>query len=82
MTKRNHPQPANLRTLSPIKNGVAVLDKEAIRNLAGYFDVLIQMDLATNQRNRVRRRGNEENADTNANINNPAKGGKPSDGKE
>lgn len=36
-------------------NGVeAVLNDEALRNLAGFFDVLIQMDLTQKQRNEQR----------------------------
>ena len=53
MVKQNQPQPQPTKPqLHAAKNGVAVeLSKEAITNLTGYFDVLIQMDFAQKQRN-------------------------------
>lgn len=42
-------------------NGVDVeLSDEAIRNLTGLFDVLIQMDFAQKQRNEIRSKDNEQ----------------------
>ena len=51
MTTQNQPQPTKPQSHAA-NNGVAVeLSKEAIANLTGYFDVLIQMDFAQKQRN-------------------------------
>lgn len=45
-------QPPTKPQLHAAKKGVAVeLSKEAIANLTGYFDVLIQMDFAQKLRN-------------------------------
>lgn len=45
MSAKNQSKPTKLPRKA-INNGVAVeLNKEEIANLAGYFDVLIQMDL-------------------------------------
>ena len=54
--QNNHQQKKATKPAKPQKdaanNGVAAeLSKEAIRNLTGFFDVLIQMDFAQKQRN-------------------------------
>lgn len=42
-------------------NGVAVeLSEEAIRNLAGFFDVLIQMDLAQKELKKIKEGDDEK----------------------
>lgn len=51
MTAKNQPLPTEPHS-NAVKEGVAVeLSNEGLRNLAGYFDVLIQMDFASKQRN-------------------------------
>lgn len=51
MTQQYQPPPAEPHS-NAVKEGVAVeLSDEGLRNLAGYFDVLIQMDFASKQRN-------------------------------
>ena len=51
MSIKNKPLPAEPQNVA--NNGVvAELSDEAIRNLTGFFDVLIQMDLAKKQRNK------------------------------
>lgn len=52
MSTTNQPAPAEPHK-KPRRNGTAAeLSKEAIRNLTGFFDVLIQMDLAQQQCNK------------------------------
>lgn len=54
MSTKNKPLPAEPQD-NAAKDGVAAeLSKEAIRNLTGFFDVLIQMDFASKQRNEKR----------------------------
>jgi hypothetical protein len=51
MATKNKPLPAEPQD-NAANNGVAAeLSDEAIRNLTGFFDVLIQMDFAQKQRN-------------------------------
>lgn len=51
MSTNNKPLPTEPQEQAA-HNGVAVeLNDEAVRNLTGFFDVLIQMDLAAKQRN-------------------------------
>ena len=55
-------QPPTKPQLHAANNGVAVeLSKEAIANLTGYFDVLIQMDFAQKQRNERKKDGTLQN---------------------
>jgi cytochrome c553 len=50
-THQSKPLPVEPQS-NAAKNGVAAeLSDEAIRNLTGFFDVLIQMDFAQKQRN-------------------------------
>lgn len=57
MTTQNQPQPTKPQSHAA-NNGVVVeLSKEAIANLTGYFDVLIQMDFAQKQRNERKENG-------------------------
>ena len=52
MTTKREPLPAEPKH-SAVNEGVAAdLNDEAIRNLTGFFDVLIQMDFAQKQRNK------------------------------
>ena len=54
MSITNKPLPAEPQD-NAANNGVAVeLNNEAIRNLTGFFDILIQMDFASKQRNEQR----------------------------
>ena len=48
----------------------AELSEQAVRNLVGYFDVLIQMDFAQKQRNE---RSDEDGSDLQATTSNPEK---------
>ena len=51
MSTKKEPLPAEPQD-NAANNGVAAeLSDEAIRNLTGFFDVLIQMDFAQKQRN-------------------------------
>ena len=51
MSAEKESQPAKPRKRAT-ENGSAVgLDEDAIRNLTGFFDVLIRMDFAQKQRN-------------------------------
>lgn len=59
MSTKKEPLPAEPQD-NAAKDGVAAeLSDEAIRNLTGYFDVLIQMDFAQKQRNE---RNNEDDS--------------------
>ena len=54
MSITNKPLPAEPQD-NAANNGVAAeLNDEAIRNLTGFFDILIQMDFASKQRNEQR----------------------------
>ena len=54
MATKNKPLPAEPHD-NAANDGVAVeLSDEAIHNLTGFFDVLIQMDFASKQRNEIR----------------------------
>ncbi|HEX8182618.1 MAG TPA: hypothetical protein VF575_03370 [Candidatus Saccharimonadales bacterium] len=58
MSTQNQPQPAE--PPKHTEQGVAVeLSAEALHNLTGYFDVLIQMDFAQKQRNKLRSQSND-----------------------
>lgn len=52
--------PAESQDSAKNEGVAAELGDEALRNLAGYFDVLIQMDLAQEERNK---RSNESKPD-------------------
>ena len=51
MSTKNKPLPAEPQDNATNDGVAAELSDEAIRNLTGYFDVLIQMDLAAKLRN-------------------------------
>lgn len=53
-------QQNNLQKRKATKPQPAELSEQAIRNLVGFFDVLIQMDFAQKQRNE---RNNEDGSD-------------------
>jgi hypothetical protein len=54
MGTQNQPQPATPQSQAANEGVAAVLSAEALHNLTGYFDVLIQMDLLQRQRNERR----------------------------
>jgi hypothetical protein len=54
MSGSNEPNPAKPQAQAAKKGVAAELSDEAIGNLTGFFDVLIQMDLAQKQRNELR----------------------------
>lgn len=56
MAQKSNPQPAPPQDKAAIKGVAAELSDEAMRNLTGYFDVLIQMDFASKQRNEQRKK--------------------------
>lgn len=51
MSTKNKPLPAEPQNNAANDGVAAELNDEAIRNLTGFFDVLIQMDFASKQRN-------------------------------
>lgn len=57
MSTDKKPLPAEPQDKAANKGVAAELSDEAIRNLTGFFDVLIQMDFAQQQRNE---RNNED----------------------
>ena len=52
MSTENEAQSAVPQSQATNSGVVAVLDEEALRNLTGFMDVLIQMDLVQGQRNK------------------------------
>ncbi len=60
MATKNKPLPAKPQDNAANKGVAAELSDEAIRNLTGFFDVLIQMDFAEKQRNE---RNDEDGSD-------------------
>lgn len=58
MTAQNQPQPAKPQEQATHKGVDVELSKEALHNLTGYFDVLIQMDLAQKISNEIRSKEN------------------------
>jgi hypothetical protein len=56
MSTNDQPQPAESQNKAINKGVAAELSAEALHNLTGWFDVLIQMDLAQKIRNEVRSR--------------------------
>jgi len=58
MSTEKEAQPAEPQLQAANKGVAAVLSDEGLRNLAGFFDVLIQMDLAQKQRNEQRSKEN------------------------
>ena len=59
-THQSKPLPAEPQDNAANKGVAAELSDEAIRNLTGFFDVLIQMDFAQKQRNE---RNDEDGSD-------------------
>lgn len=63
MTANKTPEPAASQSQAA-NNGVAVeLSSEAISNLTGFFDVLIQMDFALKERNKEKSDDNQRSTD-------------------
>ncbi|HUD07299.1 MAG TPA: hypothetical protein VMR34_05420 [Candidatus Saccharimonadales bacterium] len=62
MSTNNQPQPTEPQEQAANKGVAVKLSAEALHNLAGWFDVLIQMDLAQKVRNEIRSK-NDEKAD-------------------
>lgn len=60
MSTTNKPLPAEPQDKATNKGVVAELSHEAIANLTGFFDVLIQMDLAQKVRNEIRSKEDEQ----------------------
>lgn len=58
MSTQNQSQPAEPQEQAAIKGVAVELSKEALHNLTGYFDVLIQMDLAQKISNEIRSKEN------------------------
>ncbi|GEM_PF-1116112 len=56
--KATKQQPAKAQNSAAIKGVPAGLSAEALHNLTGWFDVLIQMDLAQKVRNEIRSKEN------------------------
>lgn len=54
MATNNKPLPAEPQDNAANDGVAAELSDEAIHNLTGFFDVLIQMDFASKQRNEIR----------------------------
>lgn len=54
MSTNNQPLPAEPQEQAANKGVAAELNDEAVKNLAGWFDVLIQMDFAQKIRNEIR----------------------------
>ena len=60
MSTKKEPLPAESQDNAANDGVAAELSDEAVRNLTGFFDVLIQMDFAQKQRNE---RNDEDDAD-------------------
>ncbi len=72
MSTNNQPQLTEPREQAA-HNGVdAVLSAEALHNLTGWFDVLIQMDFAQKIRNEIRSKDENENIDLQGTPKDPA----------
>jgi hypothetical protein len=67
MSTQNQPQPANPQSQAANDGVAAVLSAEALHNLTGFFDVLIQMDLIQKQRNEQRSREDDKTRSKTAN---------------
>jgi len=68
MSTSNEPLPAKPHKRATNKGVVAELSDEAIHNLTGFFDVLIQMDFAQKQRNEQRNESDDFLQDTTNNT--------------
>lgn len=55
----------NQKKRKAAKDGVPELNGQALHNLAGFFDVLIQMDLAQKVSNEIRSKEDEDNLQSN-----------------
>lgn len=72
MSTNDQPQPAEPQEQAA-HNGVdAVLSAEALQNLTGWFDVLIQMDFAQKIRNELRSKYEDEDIDLQGATKDPA----------
>ena len=63
MATKNQPQPAEPQKQAANKGVAVELSAEALHNLTGWFDVLIQMDLAQKVRNEIRSKENGRGAE-------------------
>lgn len=61
MSLQNQSQPAKPQIQAGNQGVAAELSSEALHNLGGYFDVLIQMDLAQKISNEIRSKKDEDN---------------------
>lgn len=70
MSESNEPDTAQPQEQAAKKGVAAELSDEAIGNLTGFFDVLIQMDLALKQRNELRSKedGKPDNQGTDTTV--------------
>jgi hypothetical protein len=68
MATKNKPLPAEPQDNAANKGVAAELSDEAIHNLTGFFDVLIQMDFASRQRNEKRNESDDFLQDTTNNT--------------
>lgn len=68
MPTKNKPLPAEPQDSAANKGVDAELSDEAIHNLTGFFDVLIQMDFAQKQRNEQRNESDDFLQDTTNNT--------------
>lgn len=59
MSTKNEPLPAESQDQAANKGVAAELSPEELANLTGFFDVLIQMDLAQKVRNEIRSKEDE-----------------------
>ena len=64
MSTKNQPQPANPQSQAANDGVAAVLSAEALHNLTGFFDVLIQMDLKQKKRNELRSKEDDKTSST------------------
>jgi len=60
MSTKSQPQPVEPQKQAENKSVTTELSAEALHNLAGWFDVLIQMDFAQKIRNEIRGKENEK----------------------
>lgn len=64
MSTKNQPQPATPQSQATNDGVAAVLSADALHNLTGFFDVLIQMDLKQKKRNELRSKEDDKTRST------------------
>lgn len=57
---------SNQKKRKAVKDGVPELNGQALHNLVGFFDVLIQMDLAQKVSNEIRSKENDSDLQSNS----------------